>query len=272
MQNIIALASQLSTLNAEALAESVAKVPTGIVTSHVENHADIVNAAVAIYKANSLPVHSNLTADESGEGYLFPAAGYGVAIVPQRERPARGEAFKYVSLIVCTVPTLNTISQHEQGQAWITERLEDALIRRIRYAMRDDSASAADLPGDVDGFSLDGARGTGLGTWNDMSADAVRALKNKNPNACTGLTRGVLKMVLESQAIAEVYFPRIPAENWETVIKVCRNKAVAIGKTPRIFDHWMATRNETAERAEVDTFSFDMDGEADQSAINEQAG
>lgn len=202
-----------------------------------------VGEVIAICGKENISPVLNFDADEE-----FPA-GYGLAVLPITERVAeRGNVVRGVS--IAAIPDFVTVSENEQGADWIKKQTIDAMLRQVAAASKAKDGSFTSIPFSVSDF-VTSARSSGLAGFNHVATSFVKALKTKGLKL---MSKGFLRQILASAAFAEQQYPRLPQENWVTVIQSMITHAEKDGIDVAGLKHWQSTR----DTVEVDMGDIDL--------------
>ena len=194
----------------------------------------------------------------------IPAEGlpqnYGVGIIPVTKRNEDGTGNEIHGVFFAAIPTVIELQQTEQGQQFIADMVQKALLAKVANAVRprgDEGKTANVIPFSVQEF-IERARSEGImEAFNEFAGDMVTALKKKN----VSITKKTLRMCLSNAAFAnEAYKNQVPDAQWLRIIDLMETKANSEGMNVAIYKTWRDTRSEQTyelEEADLSDLSFD---------------
>lgn len=224
---------------------------TRVFFSNDEN--SLAQAAELLQKIQALtppvPVHYNFDFEKDD----LPA-GYGISVVPVKERDEKENKNVLVGVTFYAVPTFETVMSDPKGADYIREALYSAFAAKQANSIRPnrDGVLAA-KPFTLADYIERKQRGDSYKTFNTMKRDLVAALRQiglKTINA------QVLRQCFSNAAIAESQYPAVPQDSWVRLLEMAAAKAEAGKLDPTIYHTWAATRQDA--EAHDDEIDFDQ--------------
>lgn len=219
-----------------------------------------------------------LTADSEGKPTLDPAIytdGMLIQVQVLQNRVAAVKDDKNVvlvpgystvkAIVVSPVPTLESILSDDEGKLFVQRLLDTQLshiaMRRLREA-EDVMAVADTIPTTRAAFLNSGRDNAGaMESFDDLWKDVNTFLKGKVAmwNRYS-LTKQQARSALANKAYAESYYGPLEAQGvFGFVLALFKTYADKTGKSPAIFDRWIATRESKVLDQVEDETGFNAD-------------
>ncbi len=182
--------------------------------------------------------------DENGQPKERPQPGFDLAVIPLYKRSEKeGEGNILTKVFIAQIPSPQLVLNAEGGAEFVTRMLRDTFASRIAYSVRPkkDGSIPGNTPKTLEQFMTELRRGEGLSTFSKLAPKMIKTLKEQGLKL---ITVPVLRQCLSSSAAAESHFRRLKQSTWVSVINIMRKWAVAASLDPKIFDDWLATRDQ----------------------------
>lgn len=220
--------------------------------SNLEAGMNYANECIAIAEANgAVPVFAFDTDKE------FPA-GYGLAVVPITKIVNNERS--NINVCIAAIPEFTTVAQAAGGQAWIEEIVQNALVTKVRNAVRPraDGATALTIPFSVEDFITRAKAESTMTGFNALASGVCKTLKDKVKGLV--INKELLRNALSSKAFAEEFYSKLPQEVWvkvlDSMIAAASGKQLAVSA----MQEWRETRDNAGlpEAQEVDVDGLDF--------------
>lgn len=181
--------------------------------------------------------------------------GYGLATVPISERQPGGKGNMTVGIVIAAVPDPELIANHEKGQGFIRDVVQDYFLAKVANAARPKATGVpTTLPFSVDDY-IERRRGReSLKTFTEIAPLYVKALREKGLKM---LTQALLRQILQSKVFAEQFNRNLEERNfWSGVLDKMIAKASSKSLDPAVLANWKATRDQVQA---IDVSELDVD-------------
>lgn len=152
-------------------------------------------------------------------------------------------------VVPVAVPSIGTIASTEAGQKYLADSLLSSFERKIRSTFgKIDTVDLKDLREVKLPYSVEDFLTSGRGESTDQIVYKEYAKKMQKVLGEKGLSISVnaLRECLMSKGVAEANYPKINQKVWETLLNGATAMAKRDGKSPAIFEHWLASREQAS--------------------------